>query len=89
MLSARCEGVSKERLGTAITAGRWWERQGRLNLWNKHFNYKLWEINMKKRFGWSDKHEVGHDFNIPTSIVIKQKERTIQLGPPNPEDDVV
>jgi hypothetical protein len=33
----------------------WWERQGRVNLRNKNFNYRLWFINMRNRFGWSSR----------------------------------
>jgi hypothetical protein len=37
----------------------WWERQGRINLCNKNFNYRLWFINMRNRFGWSSR---GKDY---------------------------
>ena len=30
----------------------WWERQGRLNLWNPQFNYRHWFRQMCNRFGW-------------------------------------
>ena len=29
----------------------WWDRQGRINLSNKGFNVKLWNLNMMNRFG--------------------------------------
>ena len=36
----------------------WWLEQGRVNLTNKQFNAVLWHMNMKNRYGWSDKTEV-------------------------------
>lgn len=35
----------------------WWEKQGRTNLHNRHFQTALWTIQMKNRFGWSEKTE--------------------------------
>lgn len=35
----------------------WWESQGRINLKTRYFNTALWTINMKNRFGWSEKTE--------------------------------
>ena len=48
----------------------WWEKQGRLNLTNKNFNYTLWYMNMKNRFGWRDKQDVQLDISEGTSGVI-------------------
>ena len=42
----------------------WWEKQGRKGLRHSKqtiFETALWFINMKNRFGWRDKHDVGFD----------------------------
>jgi hypothetical protein len=54
----------------------WWESQGRINLKTKGFNTSLWTINMKNRFGWSEKTEQSLtqiDFeNMDDSVLIKK-----------------
>ncbi len=62
----------------------WWMKQGRLNLFTdpKSFSYTGWYMNMKNRFGWTDKQETNVNINIPTSVMIPQKEKTIRLVPP-------
>lgn len=62
----------------AIKKGRefskgWWLKQGRKNLWDKEFSPTLFYMNMKNRFGWSDKQE-----NTITAIV-KQEDALKEL----------
>ena len=38
----------------------WWMREGREALRDRQFNHGLWYMNMKNRFGWSDKQQVEH-----------------------------
>ena len=40
-----------------VYAHAWWEGQGRKNLTTRGYNTSLWTINMKNRFGWSEKTE--------------------------------
>lgn len=40
-----------------LVAHAWWERLGRTRLNDKTFNTALWTIQMKNRFGWSEKTE--------------------------------
>ena len=44
------------KIGTQLSR-MWWERQGRLSLRDKDFNHGLWYMNMKNRFGWTDRYE--------------------------------
>lgn len=44
-------------VGRMLAKG-WWLREGRKALRDKAFNAALWHMNMKNRYGWSDKSEV-------------------------------
>lgn len=49
-----------------------WEKQGRINLSDKDFSPTLWYMNMKNRFGWSDKKEIkqtGTPPNIQLNVI--------------------
>lgn len=58
------------RMGRLLSEA-WWNKNGRENLWTREFNYQGWYMQMKNRFGWSDRVEnktdvttAGKSFNI-------------------------
>lgn len=54
----------------------WWERNGRINLDSREFNYGLWKLNMVNRFpkDWADKSKTEHSGEIKTSVMDLLKE---------------
>jgi len=52
----------------------WWERQGRMSLEEKDFNYVGWYMNMKNRFGWRDKVDINTKIKVKTKISDEDRE---------------
>jgi hypothetical protein len=63
----------------------WWMKTGRLQLWNKNFSYTGWYMQMKNRFGWTDRQEQTHVLDVPSRITIQKADRVIELKPPQKE----
>lgn len=62
-----CQTIKK---GRALSQS-WWERNGRKGLKDKEFNYTGWYMNMKNRFGWSDKKEIKKESNVSVDTWLK------------------
>jgi hypothetical protein len=57
------EFLDSKKRGESFSEG-WWRKSGRKNLQNRDFNYTGWYMNMKNRFGWSDKTESKNEHTI-------------------------
>lgn len=53
-------------------AKAWWDRQGRNGL-TRRFNARLWEVNMRNRYGWMG-HGEAEDALPPRARVLKEVE---------------
>ena len=56
-------------------AESWWNKNGRTNLQNKDFSYTGWYMQMKNRYGWTDRSDHttnGKEINTTPTIVFKK-----------------
>jgi len=69
-----CENHKKfldsKKKGEFFSEG-WWMKQARINLKDKDFNATLFYMNMKNRFGWSDKQEVKMNASVTNKDIQK------------------
>ncbi len=67
-----------EEFSETISRGKllseaWWHKRGRINLGNADFRHQLWYMNMKNRFGWTDKTELSGNADEPLRIITGMK----------------
>lgn len=58
-----------------LLAESWWAKNGRTNLKNKDFSYTGWYMQMKNRYGWTDRVDnttQGAKVNTQPTIVFKK-----------------
>jgi hypothetical protein len=67
------EFLNSKKIGEQLSMG-WWMKKGR-ELENTKLNHVLWYMNMKNRFGWSDKQEIQHSGTNITITFDKQAEK--------------
>lgn len=68
-----------------ILAQAWWEKQARENLESRYFQTGLWSMNMKNRFGWTDRTTIEHEmgdhlyekFRESNTEALKQRAREL------------
>lgn len=65
-----------EDFGEALKNGKdlsrgWWEAEGRKSLRDKEFNCALWYMNMKNRFGYTDKQDHTMDIKVRQEDILK------------------
>jgi len=59
----------------SVKSQAWWEYAGRANLFTQGFNSALWYMNMKNRFGWTDRQAVENS----GSITLKHEDALSEL----------
>ena len=56
-----------------MLAEAWWNKNGRINLNSKEFNYTGWYMQMKNRYGWKDTQQIDTNITFPDlpDVIIK------------------